>query len=410
MKKTFLPLALLAVLPLASCASLTDNASKGKAGLNDGEVEVSEEVTSEETSVSEETTSEETVTKENEYVALFNKLVADDYLSIKSETVEETYPLKTTITYNDLSLTLSYKEVVKEEKEDEDSSTDVEEDTSTETEEDTTSEDESLSSEGKHHFRKHGHGEGHGKRDDKTRYEGELVFGENTYSVEGKSKTEDGCTEFDFKFKVDETNFAELEFVTGEDYKEFYYEEGSREELSKAYAYSLFTSDEFSYVYALALEGESFNEVILSKFVYEEVTYLSVDTYLDETETHILGTLTVTDTGTTFEEVTFTEPDFDDDDIDDEDDCDCDCDCCQNHHHGNGGPNEDKEDFDHDEFDFDFDFDEDDFDFDFDFDENDFEDFDFEGEDFEDFDFQNSNENGFSGHQGGSENSRPNHR
>ncbi len=354
MKKTFLPLALLAVLPLASCASLTNEQSKTKAGLNEGDV-------SEETS----TTSQENAVTENEYVALFNKLSADDYLSINNETLEGDYTYKTTISWEDLSLTLSYKEILKEEKEDE------------------SSEENTLPNEGKHPFFKHGHG--HEKEDHKTHYEGELVFGENTYSVKGKSELEEGFSEFEFKFALDESTFGDLEFVTAEGYKEFYYEEGTREALSKAYAYSLYTQEDFSYVYALALEEESFSEVLLSKFVYEEVTYLSVDTYLNETETHLLGKLTVSEEGTTtFEEITLPEFDPEEDDKEDEDDkgCDCDCDCCKNHHHGN------KEDFDFDDFDYDdhedFDFD----DFDYDDEHEDFDyDFDFEDDDFEDFDF-----------------------
>lgn len=353
MKKTFLPLALLAVLPLASCASLTNELSKTKVGLNEGDV-------SEETS----TTSEENVVTENEYVALFNKLSADDYLSINNESLEGDYTYKTTISWEDLSLTLSYREVTKEEKEDE-SSEDVSPNEGSD-------EENSLPSEGKHPFFKHGHG--HKKEDHKSRYEGELVFGENTYSVKGKSESEEGFSEFEFKFALDESGFGELEFITAEGYKEFYYEEGTREALSKAYAYSLYSQEDFSYVYALALEEESFSEVLLSKFVYEEVTYLSVDTYLNEIETHLLGKLTVTEEGTTtFEEITLPEFDPEEDDEEDEDDngCDCDCDCCQNHHHGN------KEDFDFD--DFDYDDEHEDFDYDFDFEDDDFEDFTFEG-------------------------------
>lgn len=374
MKKTFLPLALLALLPLASCASLTNEQSKTKAGLNEGDV-------SEETS----TTSEENAVTENEYVALFNKLSADDYLSINNETLEGDYTYKTTISWEDLSLTLSYKEVIKEDE----SSEEV-------TPNEGTGEESTLPNEGKHPYFKHGHD--FEKEDHKTRYEGELVFGENTYTVKGKSELEEGFSEFEFKFALDESTFGELEFATSEGYKEFYYEEGTREALSKAYAYSLYTHEDFSYVYALALDGESFNEVLLSKFVYEEVTYLSVDTYLNETETHLLGKLTVTEDGTTtFEEVTL--PDFDpEDDKEDEDDkgCDCDCDCCQNHHHGN------KDDFDFDDEHEDFDFD----DFDYDDEHEDFDyDFDFEDDDFEDFGFEGHGEGSFSHGEG-----RPDHR
>ncbi len=336
MKNKIIPVALLLAFPLIGCStSQVKAANRANEGVTetsevDGESsdsvvdETSSEVVDDESSddVSGDESSEEVVTPtESEYVTIFKTLTADGYFVYEEkENSEEdaTFTYTTSFSVTSIlgetkSLTLNYKEVVKE-------------DISENSEED------------KPH---HPH---HEKRRNETAYEGELVIGENTYTTNGFIESRDGAKKYRFNFEKEEGVKAGLFFETRDNSVSFSYSEGGKHKITSEYTYELIKEDDFTSIFVSEITEVDEIVYFINQFVDDENTYMYFFSYVDEVVTETFGTLTTTDEITTFEEITF-DDDFEDEDKNDGDGCCCDCPCCNNH-------DKDYEDFeDYDDFD-----------------------------------------------------------
>ncbi len=351
MKNKLLPLSLLLLFPLTGC-SVNQVKAQNKANEDAGNETTNTTSTNE---------GDVTTKEEDENIALFNRLTADDYLTIEESTLEEeTYTSKTVISLTSelgeaKTFTLSYKEVTKEE-----------ENTPSEGDDEDTTGEEAKAPKRSHHE--------HFEKREFTKYEGELSIGETTLSVKGHLETHNEFKEYHFFFEVNEGVKGSITYSVTDSFKSFSYREGSRFNLVSEYDYELIKTEEFVSVYVSELSEEKVAVYSLTRFSYENEEYLAILSYVNEVETAKFGKIVTSEEGkVTFEEITFEE-----EEEEKEDGCTCDCDCCQNHHGHDKDEPKDFEDFD---FDFDdgFEFQDDDFDFD------DYKDLDFGGYEYGDF-------------------------
>ena len=319
MKKTYIPLILLATITLTGCNNSTDDSGDKKENAvinnaNDSEIsyayacvstlDILDENSEGETSTGEETSKDDTTVvmptegetmdeefgyddidldSANKYLSMYDKLTnGESFLVYSEESDDEEYLYKVVIkTHNALEdekvYSLYYNEVVIEEKDDEKPNDDVttlpgdfevpDFDSNGDENIDVSEVTLENARRSKHHDHRH--------EDESTLLKGIIVSGENKYDVKGKRVTGKYATRTSFITSISEDSFVNFSQVSSESFTSYNYRVMSKSDGYHHHHYDV--TSEYTF---LSYETEDFNGVFFTKYENGEFTMYNFSSFV----------------------------------------------------------------------------------------------------------------------------------